>query len=131
MKFRFPILAVLALGAAAALADPPTGPPPGMRGPNIEKLAKDLSLSESQQTEVKRIFDDQRAKLDAERQQFESSGTRPSREEMHTRHEQADAEVHQQLASVLSAEQLAKFDEIRKRQRPPGPPPGEDGGQSR
>ena len=36
MKFRIPTMAVLALSAAAAMADPPPGPPPGMRGPGIE-----------------------------------------------------------------------------------------------
>jgi Spy/CpxP family protein refolding chaperone len=121
-------MAVLALSAAAAMADPPPGPPPGMRGPGIERLTKDLSLNESQQAEVKRIFDAQRTKMDAQRQQFEASGTRPTHEEMRAHHEQADADLHQQLAAVLSAEQLAKFDELRKRQRPGGPPRGEDGG---
>lgn len=122
-------VATLGLASAVALADPPAGPPPGMRGPpSIERLTQDLGLNESQQAEVKRIFDAQRAKMDADRAQFEASGTRPSREEMHAKREQAAAEIHQQLAAVLTPEQLAKFDEMRKRQRPPGPPPGEDGG---
>src|SRR5262245_43975574 len=127
MSFRI-LVTAMALASAAAFADPPPGPPPGMRGPPIERLTKDLGLNESQQAEVKRIFEAQRARMDADRAQFEASGTRPSREEMRAKHEQADAEIRQQLAAVLTPEQLAKFDEIRKRQRPPGPPPGEDGG---
>ena len=123
--YRSSILVTLALGAAVAFADPPAGPPPGMRGPPIERLTQDLGLNESQQAEVKRIFDAQRSKMDTERQQLEASGTHPSRDEMRARHEQADAEIHQQLAAVLNAEQLAKFDQMRKHQRPPGPPPGE------
>src|SRR5262245_21662721 len=127
MSFRTTLIATLALASSVALADPPPGARPGMRGPSAERLAQDLGLNESQQAEVKRILEAQRARMDADRQQFEASGTRPSREEMHAKHEQADAEVRQQLSTVLSADQLAKFDEIRKRQRPPGPPPGENG----
>ena len=127
MSIRTSLLAALALASAVALADPPAGPPPGMRGPPIERLTKDLGLNESQQAEVKRIFEAQRAKMDADRASFEASGTRPDPETMHALHQQVDAELHQQLAAVLTPEQLTKFDEIRKRQRPPGPPPGEDG----
>ncbi len=123
-------VATMALASGVALADPPAGgPPPGMHGPPIERLTQELGLNESQQAQVKQIFDAQRTKMEADRAQYESSGTRPSREEMHAKREQADAEIHQQLAAVLTPDQLAKFDEMRKRRRPPGPPPGEDGGQ--
>jgi hypothetical protein len=48
---------------------------------------------------------------------------------MKARHDAMDAELHEQLSGVLSAEQLKKFDEIRAQHRrqgpPPGPPPGE------
>ena len=118
----------LALAASSfALANPP-GPPPGMSrgGPPIERLTQDLGLDANQAAQVKTIFEQQRAKMEAERAQFESSGTRPTREEMHARHEQANAELRAQLANVLTAEQLAKFDALPKRQ-PPGGPPGQGG----
>ncbi|HTU68648.1 MAG TPA: hypothetical protein VMF52_22095 [Steroidobacteraceae bacterium] len=126
MKRPALFLATLALAiTSSAWADAPKGPPPGgpRGGPPIERLAQDLGLDANQTTQVKAILDAQHAKMDAERAQFESSGTRPSREEMHAKHEQMDAELDTQLAGVLTPEQLAKFKEMRKH-RPMGPPPG-------
>jgi len=119
------LLAALVL-TGLACADQPAGPPhggPGRGGPPIERLTQDLGLDAAQAAQVKQILDAQRAKMEADRAQFEASGTRPSREEMHAKHEQMDAELDQQLSTVLTPEQLAKFQEIR-RHRPMGPPPG-------
>lgn len=111
------MFAALAASTSLAFAEPPPGPPPGMGrgGPPVEMLTKDLGLTETQQVEVKRIFDARHAQMEAERTQFESSGTRPSRAEMDAKRDAADAEIRQQLTGVLTAEQLAKFDEMRKR----------------
>lgn len=119
---RFPLtLLLLALGADAALAQrPPPGPP-------IEKLATELQLDEYQKGELKRILEEQRAKMEAEREQFESSGQKPTREQMRERMEQAQAELLQQLQSLLTAEQIEKFkklqEERRERMRDAPPPP--------
>jgi Spy/CpxP family protein refolding chaperone len=125
MKHASLLLAALA-ASGLAFADQDRGPPPGAPGSvgaPIERLAQDLGLDAAQQAQVKQILDAQRAKMDADRAQFEASGTRPSREEMHAKHEQMDAELDQQLSTVLTPEQLAKFKELR-RHRTMGPPPG-------
>jgi Spy/CpxP family protein refolding chaperone len=125
MKRSTFLLAAVAL-TGMAFADQPSGPPPGgpgRGGPPIERLTQDLGLDAAQAAQVKQILDSQHAKMDAERAQFEASGTRPSREEMHAKHEQMETELDQQLSAVLTPEQLAKFQEIRKH-RPKGPPPG-------
>jgi len=110
----------LATAGVAVAQAPPPGPPPG--GPPIEALARDLGLDDTQKAEMKRIFAAQRAKREAERAQFQASGTRPTREEMHAKHKENDAELRQQLSTVLSAEQLARFETLRKERRPHGPP---------
>jgi Spy/CpxP family protein refolding chaperone len=128
------ILATLAASTTVAFAQTPAGGPPdgppgfghGRGGSPVEHLTQELSLSEAQAAQVKQIFEAQRSKMEAERAQFEASGTRPTREEMKAHHDQMDAELHQQLAGVLTPDQLTKFDELRKR-RPHGPPPGEPG----
>lgn len=111
--------------AALVLAEPPPGPPPGgpPRGPPIERLTQDLGLDANQQAQVKLILDAQHAKMDAERAQFEASGMQPTREEMHAKRQQMDAELDSQLATVLTPEQLTRFQELRKH-RPKGPPGG-------
>ena len=126
------ILATLAASASVVFAQTPAGGAPdgrpgfghGRGGSPVEHLTKELSLTDAQAAQVKQIFETQRSMMDAERAQYDASGTRPSREEMHARHEQRDAELRQQLAGVLTPEQLTKFDEMRKH-RPQGPPPGE------
>lgn len=111
------LFAALVASTSLAFAEPPPGPSRAMHqgGPPIEMLTKDLGLNETQQAEVKRIFDAQHAKMETERAQFESSGTRPTREEMDARRELRDTELNAQLAAVLTADQLARFEEMRKR----------------
>lgn len=114
-------LLLLALGADAALAQ---RPPPGLP---LEKLATELQLDEYQKGELKRIFEEQRATMEAEREQLDSSGQKPAREQMRQRMEQAQAELLQQLQSVLTAEQIEKFktlqEKLRERLRDAPPPP--------
>ncbi len=102
MKCLSPILVLLALGAHGALAQ---SPPPG---PPIEKLAAELQLDEYQRGEVKRILEEHR-------------------EQMRKHMEQARAELLQQLQSVLTAEQIEKFNKLqeerRARMRDAPPPP--------
>ena len=123
---RVTLLMAALVASGLALADQRQGPPPGgpeSRGAPIERLTQDLGLDAAQAAQVKQILEAQHAKMEADRAQFEASGTRPSREEMHAKHEQMDAELDQQLSTVLTPEQLAKFKEMR-RHRPMGPPPG-------
>jgi hypothetical protein len=109
---RLPLaVALLALAAGAALAEPPRGAVP------IEKLATELQLDEYQKGELSRILDEQRSKMDATREQFMASGQRPSPEEMLEHLRQADKEILQQLQSVLTAEQIEKFKELKERHR--------------
>jgi periplasmic protein CpxP/Spy len=125
MKSLALTIAALAATTSLAFADPLPGPRPGGRGgPPIERLATDLGLDESQKSQVKQILETQHARMDAERQQFEASGQRPTREEMRAKHDAMDAELRQQLSGVLNAEQLQKFDEMREQRRRQGPPPG-------
>jgi Spy/CpxP family protein refolding chaperone len=123
MKRPAILLAALAAGSLA-FADPPAGPSSAMTrgGPPIERLTQDLGLDANQVAQVKAIFEQQHAKMEAERALSDSSGTRPSREDMHARHEQMNAELRAQLANVLTPEQLARFDALPKRQRTGGPP---------
>ncbi len=127
-------LSILILGAQAALAADPPGPPPGgppRGGPPIERIAQDLNLDETQKAQVKRILDAQRAKHEAAREQLRASGQQPDRETMRAQRAQDEQELETQLSSVLTPEQLIKFKQRQAERRqhmhegPPPPPPGE------
>lgn len=118
-------LATLLL-AASAYAQQPPGPPP-RGGPPVERLAQELGLTDAQKAEVKRIFEEERTRHEAERQQYASSGQRPDPATMKTIMAQHDTELASALANVLTPDQLTKFKawqaERRERMRH-GPPPG-------
>jgi len=61
------------------------------KGDRIERMAEELNLSDPQKNQVKEIF-----------------------QQHHQKHEALRQELRQQLQTVLSAEQLATFDEMRK-----------------
>ena len=119
MLFRKIMLLTIAGVPLAAAAQRP-GPPM----PDVEKLAILLELDAYQQTEVERIFATQRESMQALRQSAEE---RPSREEMRATREAARAQTRAELESVLSAEQIEKFEvlmefaaQARGRGRGPG-----------
>ena len=129
MKRMTIVLSTVILAAQAALAQQPPGPPRG--GPPVEQMARELGLDDTRKAEVKRIFEEQRAKREAERQQLVSSGERPSPETMRTMRERHEQELMQALSGVLTTEQLTKFRQLQAERRqnmrggPPAPPPRE------
>jgi Spy/CpxP family protein refolding chaperone len=129
MKRAILSLLALLLTSQAALAQRPGGPHGG--GMFLERIAQELSLDETQKTEVKRVLEEQRAKHQTERQNMASSGERPNREQMQAIFQQHDKELRDALRGVLTADQLVRLqqlqDERRNRMRngpPPAPPAG-------
>ena len=95
-------------------------------------MARQLDLDDAQKTEVKRILDEQRARHETERKQFEATGQRPTPEEMHAAFQQHDQELTQALSGVLTADQLTKFKAMQAERREHGrrgPPPARPAGQ--
>jgi len=123
MRVTLLMAATLGLTARLATAEPPDAPPQGRRPP-IERLAEDLQLDDYQKGEVEKILEAQHAKMQAAREEAEASGTRLTRGEMKGRHEQMQQETLEQLKSILTEEQLQKFQTLMKERRrgPPGPP---------
>jgi hypothetical protein len=92
-------------------------------------MAKQLGLDDTQKVQVKQILEQERARHETERKQYEATGQRPTREEMKATMEQHDQELIQALSGVLTADQLAKFKALQAERRehrhhgPPPPPP--------
>ena len=130
LTFALPLLLAAAYAANAQSPPPgaggPGGPPRG--GPPFERIAKDLNLDENQKPEVKRIFDEQRAKREAQREKDMASGQRPTPEQMHARMEANDTAMLAQLKGVLRTDQLEKWKQLQEERRAHmkamGPPPG-------
>jgi len=123
MKRYLVALAAMAwLGTAYAQSPPPRPDPEKF----LERLTVVLDLDDYQRAEVKKVLEAQRAKMQTQREQFKASGERPSREQMRAAHEAMKQETEQALSSVLTADQLKKFDAFMADRGPPGghPPRG-------
>ncbi len=126
---------VLLCAAGTALAQTPTSPPPGQHGgaQQLERLATLLDLTDAQKTQVKTILDAEHAKMKAQFDQTQASGSRPTFEQMRAAHEQLKADTVQQLTPVLTPAQLKKFQVLMAEEHGPpggphgphGPPPGD------
>jgi hypothetical protein len=127
---RLLILLAAALAMGSALAQSP----PQLHRPDpakmLERITILLDLDEYQKGEVQKVLEAQHAKMEAERAQFESSGTRPSFEAMEAKHAAMQKETTAALSGVLTAEQLKKW-EVLMNERPRvrvlrGPPPDKE-----
>ena len=134
MKFKIVLLVLLAVFGVANAQTPGTPPPPDSRAGEhrMERLATLLDLTDTQKTQVKAILDAEHAKMRAQLQAAQASGTKPSFEQMRTAHQQIQAETLQQLTPVLTSAQLKKFQVLMEEERgrggrgPHGPPPSGD-----
>ncbi len=119
-EFLSILFAAFALVAAITVTAQPQGGqrPEGQQGTPeemskmmVERMTKELDLTEDQQTKIYDI----NLKFAEER---ESSGdTRPSREEMEAMREKMSAQVK----GVLTDEQATKYDEMQAKMRERGP----------
>ena len=124
---------VLLCGAGVAFAQAPPDHPPGP--PNaahqLDRLTTLLDLTDTQKAQVKAILDAEHAKMRAQFQAAQASGTKPTFEEMRAARQQARAATVQQLTPVLTASQLKKFQVLMEEERGPhghgphGPPSGD------
>jgi len=132
MKSGFLAL-VLLCGTCVALAqtppEPHSGPPDGAH--QLDRLTTLLDLTDTQKAQVKTILDAEHAKMRAQFQAAQASGTKPSFDEMRAARQQSRAETIQQLTPVLTASQLKKFQVLMEEEHGPrgrgphGPPSGD------
>ena len=88
------------------------------RPPPPAEMARELGLDAAQAPHFVQIMEDQRAKRRALQAQADADHA-AMRQKMDALHEETRA----RLRSVLNADQLARFEQLRP--RPPGPPPPE------
>lgn len=127
MKGRHFALALLCVVSAAIAQSPPQEPANGARGHQLERLTVLLDLTDAQKAQVKTILDAEHAKMRAQFQAAQASGTKPSFEQMHAAREQMRTDTVQQLTPVLTPSQLKKFEvlmeEHAEERGPHGHPP--------
>ncbi len=112
MKRTIFIATVLALLSANVMA----GPGGERKGPNMERITQKLELTDSQAAQFESIMTEQReihrARFDALREQGKSP---EMREQMKQERDVARQETRAALSSVLTAEQLDKFEQMMEK----------------
>jgi len=91
------------------------GGPPDM-DQVMERLTKELELSEAQAAEVRPILEGQREKMQALRDEFGPPGDETDRDAMRERVRETAEEADEQLAQVLDETQMEEFRKIRHQQ---------------
>jgi len=91
---------------------------PGRRGSQLERLAKELALTEEQKPKVKAIFEDLSRKR-REMAQAMRSGEIP-REDFRARWEEIQGATTEALRGVLTEEQMTRYEDYIRRRRGPG-----------
>ena len=132
MKTRiFALILFCATGVALAQTPPDRPPGPPNAEHQLERLTTLLELTDTQKAQVKTILDAEHAKMKAQFQTAQASGTKPTFEAMRAARQQLHAETVQQLTPVLTPSQLKKFEVLMEEERGPrghgphGPPRGD------
>ena len=115
----------------SAQQEPPPPPPPGEghghgRNPQeffLQMLIEKLSLTQEQQTKVIAILADEKAAMDALRNNSQTS----DRAAMRTQAESIIKAHRAQIRALLTTEQQQLFDQMKPERHGPPPPPSSDG----
>jgi Spy/CpxP family protein refolding chaperone len=109
------LIALAALGAAPAYADHHAQGKPGHPGgPDPDRMAEALELTDEQRVEVDEIMNEARRQREAAMTELGSGATRAERME---RMRIIRDDTRSKLSEVLSDEQLKKMDTMRERHR--------------
>lgn len=113
MKARYALIAAAGLLASVSYAN--AGNEGGKRGPDMERMAILLDLDDSQKVEVERILKEQHEARRAARDEARQAETRPTREQMHAQRAAHKQETMGKLQTVLTPEQIKKFEALMDR----------------
>ena len=113
MKSRVALIAAAMLASTVALAQAHDRP----RVPDMDRMAVLLDLNDTQKAQVQKILDEQHEKVKAVHDEQRSAGTKPTREERATFHEELKQDTVTKLQPVLSADQIKKFEVLMDRPR--------------
>jgi Spy/CpxP family protein refolding chaperone len=105
------IVALLALGAAAAWAQPPASGGPAA---HMENLAILLDLTDAQKPQVQSILQGAHAQMRQLMEQSKANGGKPDFQAMRAAHQQIHQDTLQKLSTVLSPAQLKKFQALEQ-----------------
>ena len=105
-------LAMAWLTSGLAIADPHEG---HSQSDDMDRMAILLDLNDGQKTAVQEILQQQHDKMHASHEAQHAAGTRPTREEMTRLHEQVKQETVTKLQTVLTPEQIKKFEALTDR----------------
>ena len=121
--FRILVVSLILLSAGSLFAQPPggggqqggpQGPPPVPNTKQIKEmvsnLSKEISLSTEQESKVLKLYTDHFAEV----KEKTSGNARPKREEMET----MKSSFEKNVKSILSAEQITKYNAYLKKQDP-------------
>lgn len=105
------VVALVALWAAAAVAQPP-----GSDGAakHMENLGILLDLTDAQKPQVQAILEGAHAQMRQLFEQSKAAGGKPDFQAMHAAHEQIHQDTLQKLSGVLSPAQLKKFQALEQ-----------------
>lgn len=122
------LLAGITLQAQDAPADKPPGAQggpggPGKHGPNFDKIAKELNLTDDQKTKMKAVLEEERTQMKALHQD-----TSLSKEERQAKMKEIRESTRSAIKQILTPEQLKKWEKHMQHNRPPGDKPEKKGG---
>lgn len=89
----------------------------------MDRLTTLLDLDTYQKTQLQGVLEEERAAMDASREQLAASGEQPSFEQMQARRDQVHQETLTKLQGVLTQDQIKKFEALTDRPEGPRPPP--------
>src|SRR3954468_13491196 len=108
--------ALLASLPALALAEEPTSPPPSEhrreRGPDLERLATELGLTDDQKAKMKGLMEQERAEMDALR-----ADTSVAKEDKRAKGGEIRKKYRDLRDAILTPEQKAKMKEMMEKRR--------------
>ena len=121
MKKIVLVLTLALMGSVVMSAQPPRSPnmdPTQMVEKRVERLDKELSLTEEQKAEITKIYIEEMEAMHKEGKANKDRGTAPEEEAKMSQHEKMQAQrqaTDSKIESLLTPDQAAKFADMKKR----------------